>query len=56
MNGGTNIFKDELQERFVSVTTVDGSVGSQVQVSEGEGHVHGAFTDGPARHGEAVQV
>lgn len=36
-----------MKERFGCVTTVDRSVGSKVQVSEWEGHIHCAFTDRP---------
>lgn len=34
-------------DRLGSLTTVDRSVWSKVQVGEWEGHIYSAFTDGP---------
>lgn len=43
-------------DRLGSLTAVDGSVWSEVQVGEWEGHIYSAFTDGPPRRRETVQI
>lgn len=50
------MYKNKVREKIFSVTAVDRSVGSKVQVSERKGDIDCAFTYRPPWSGETIQI